>query len=55
MVKLLVIGDDLHQPVPDIIAHIVAGNADQLQNHVHIPAGVGCVLLGQNGNLENLW
>ncbi len=35
--NVLMIGDNAHHTVPDIVTDKVARDFDQLQNHIHIP------------------
>lgn len=52
-VPLGVVGDDLHDPVPDGIGDVISGDADELEDGVDVPPEVGGVLLGQDGDLED--
>ena len=51
---VLPVNDDLYDAVPHLFRHVVAGDADQVQYHVHVPGVVSGVLLGQDGYLQYL-
>ena len=38
----------------NLFTDVVAGNANQVQDGVHVPRVVHCVLLSQNGNFQHL-
>ena len=51
---VVAIDDNLDHSVPHLLRHVVAGDADQVQNHVHVPRVVGGVFLSQYGYFQNL-
>mmetsp|Transcript_17684 Transcript_17684/g.56563 ORF Transcript_17684/g.56563 Transcript_17684/m.56563 type:complete len:324 (-) Transcript_17684:512-1483(-) len=50
---LALVGDDLDDAVPDLVRHLVARRADELQHHVHVPRVVRREPLRQDGDLED--
>mmetsp|Transcript_13358 Transcript_13358/g.38463 ORF Transcript_13358/g.38463 Transcript_13358/m.38463 type:complete len:496 (+) Transcript_13358:501-1988(+) len=52
-VALRVVGHNLHDTVPDGIAHVIAADGDEFEDGVNVPAQVGCILFRQNGNLQH--
>jgi len=40
--------------MPNLLRHVIAGDANELQDGVHIPRVIGRVLLGEDRYLENL-
>lgn len=40
LLHVLVVGDDAHNAVPDVVRHVVAREHDQVHDRVHIPADV---------------
>ena len=51
---LLSVDDHLNYPIPDLLADVVPGEANQVENGVNIPSVVMSVLLRQDGYLQNL-
>lgn len=51
---IITVGDDLQHAVPHLLAHIVACNADEVEDGVHIPSVVHCILLSKDGHLQHL-
>ena len=52
-VALGMVGNDLDDAVPDGVGNVIAGGGDELQDGVNVPAEVGGILLGEDGNLED--
>jgi len=48
------VDNNLNNAEPYFVWHIVAGNTDQVENHVHVPRVISGILLGENGNFQNL-
>ncbi|TNN34192.1 hypothetical protein EYF80_055642 [Liparis tanakae] len=48
------VDDDLDDAVPHLLADVVAGDADEVQDGVHVPGVVHGVLLRENGHLQHL-
>ena len=46
------VDDDLDDAVPDLLAHVVSGQTDQVQDHVDVPLVISGVLLSQDRNLH---
>jgi len=46
--------DNLDDAVPHLLADVVAGHADEIENGVHVPGVVHGVLLCQDGHLKHL-
>lgn len=53
LLQLLGVGDDLDDPVPDLLADVVSRRAHQRQHRVDIPLVVGREFLGKNGDFED--
>ncbi|RNA15636.1 hypothetical protein BpHYR1_013335 [Brachionus plicatilis] len=43
----------LNDPVPDLFAHVVPGDPDQVEHNVHVPRVVHGILFGQYGHFEH--
>ena len=52
LLQVLLLGDDLHHTVPDIIRHVVSGVENEVHDDVHVPAVVRREALGQNSHLQ---
>lgn len=48
------VDDDLNDSVPNFLAYIIPGNADQVQDGVYVPRVIHCVLFCQDCHLQNL-
>lgn len=48
------VDDDLDDAVPHLLADVVACDADQVEDGVHIPGVVHGVFLGEDGHFEHL-
>lgn len=45
---------DYQSSPTDLFTDIVSRDTDQVQDDVHVPSVVHCILLGQNGHLQHL-
>ena len=52
-IALGMVGYDLHDAVPDGVGYVVTGDRNELKDGIDVPAEVGGVLLGQDGDLEH--
>lgn len=53
LLQVLVVRDDLHDAVPDLVRHGVAGDGEELHDRVDVPAQVRREALGEDGELEH--
>lgn len=46
--------DDLDDAVPHLLADVVPGDADEVEDGIHVPGVVHSIFLCQDGHLEHL-
>lgn len=52
---IISVDDDLNDAIPHLFADIVASNADEVENGVHIPGVIHGILLCKYGHFQHLY
>lgn len=52
--NILPVDHNLYDPVPDFLRNVVTSDANQVQDHVHVPRVVLGILLRQDGYFKHL-
>jgi len=52
---ILPIDDNLDDTIPHLLTDVIPGQTNEVQDRVHIPRVVLCILFCQDSNLQHLW